>query len=335
MAYQPKRAAAQLTDPATPIPQAEEEIQETTRRMRLLVVARPKTGKTSSLVSLVNEGGFRLILCDFDGNADPLYNLIDEDKRHLLHVIPFEDNFGPPSMAEGGSIGIKLKGDPKAFSKFLHFLDGKPTRDSQKRMTDFGPAASWGPDTVLVVDSLTALGRACFRRYITAIGRNEQTKRIKDWGVAAGEAESALEMLTSSYYRCHVIVMAHVKMIGPKPLEEDDSKRQDKVDYNNELKKEEAELVPVRLYPIAIGRSLCEHLAEHFPGVVRAEVTNDGKRIFNLRPCPEMDTGLPASPKWLAANKTLPIEDGLMSMMTAVTGLTSAPVLKGSDDETA
>lgn len=296
------------------------------RRLRILVVARPKTGKTSSLAALVN-AGFRVILCDFDGNADPLFNLINPDKQQLLHVIPFEDKIGTSAISSSDHIGISWKGEPKAFFKFLRFLDGKAARKSDGTMSDFGPAESWGPGTVLAVDSLTAAGRAAFRRYLQAIGRTEQSKRIKDWGVAANELESALEQLTASYYHCHVVVMAHVKMIGPKPLEEDDKsgQRQANIDYNNEVKQEQKNLVPTRLYPISIGATLCEHLAEHFPAVVRAEVTEDGKRIFDLTPTALMDTGVPASPAWLKKNKTLPIETGLLDILTAVTGLTEPP----------
>lgn len=286
------------------------------RRFKSILIGAPKTGKTGSIASLVN-AGYRVILAAFDPGQDILLNSISPALRDNLIILPFEDRRGEGS----GKLTVGMVGEPVAFPKFVRFLnDGRArrSRDQGGDVVDLGPSESWGEDTFLVVDNLSSLSKSAFARLLHAQGLNKQTRRRRDWMLAQDEVDDILIQLASSFYRYHLVVLAHWTVQGPREWEDEDKKDPAKTDYNNELRDREKDLIPTKQVPMSIGRALSRNLTQHFPSVIWAELDDSDRRIFNLAPAKVRDSGVPVRPGVLPA--TLPIDTGLLDIFNAVTG---------------
>src|ERR1700733_9823756 len=141
-------AATLLRNPALPI----------------LVVGYPGTAKTGSLASLLN-AGYKLRMIDFDGNADPLLQYADTAMLKNLDIAYFEDR-----MRSGQSF-IEPVGIPTAFANALRQLDDWKTQDAEGKEVSLGSSSDWGPDTIVVLDSLTKMGDAAFRRAMKLLNK--------------------------------------------------------------------------------------------------------------------------------------------------------------------
>lgn len=288
------------------------------RRFKAIIVAEPKTGKTGSIASLVN-AGYRVIVAAFDPGYDILLNLIEPEVQKNLIILPFSDRKGfqgPQSRITVGNIG-----EPLAFAKFANFLnDGKARQAACQggEIVDLGPSDKWGRDTFLVIDNLTSMSECAMSRLLAQLGRDRLRRTRKDWGSSAAEVDDVLIQMTSEFFSYHLIVLAHWQVQGPREWEDEDKNNIEKSDYNNELRKAEAELIPTKMVPMSIGRKLSKNLISHFPSALWAEVNDRGERIFNLAPTSVRDSGVPVRPGTLP--KTLPIETGLLTIFNAVTG---------------
>ena len=289
-----------------------------TRRFKALVVAAPKTGKTGSVASLAN-AGYRVIVAAFDPGYEVLLNFVTPDNHKNLIVLPFEDRKG--FQGKDSKIAIGNVGRPVAFAKFAQFLnDGRarlaPCQGGE--VIEIGPSDSWGLDTVLVVDNLTSLSDCAMDHLLALQGRDRQTRRRRDWGLAADEVDNLLIQMASSYFNYHFVVLAHYKIQGPREYEDEDRNDPAKTDYNNQIRELEKDLIPTKMVPVAVGRKLSSNLIRHFPTVVFACVDDSGNRIFDLEPTAVRDTGVPVPPGTLP--KKLPIDAGLLRIFEAVTG---------------
>lgn len=84
----------------------------------------------------------------------------------------------------------------RQLSKFIDQRDGK----------DYGAVDSWGPNRLLVVDSLSGLNPKAF----SLVTGDKPLKDQRDWGMAMELIEKLVRQLTSGC-RCHVIMLAHVE----------------------------------------------------------------------------------------------------------------------------
>ncbi len=277
------------------------------RTARIMMVGYPKSGKTGSLACLVN-AGFKLRILDFDGNLDVLFQFCDEDKLENIDYVPLEDK-----MRMGAKV-IEPSGLPSAFPSAMKMLDRWKYDDPETgEEVDLGQSKSWGPDTIVVLDSLTSMGDAAMRYALAMANRNSLNTRDSDWGVAMGLQSNFIERLTSKTNRHHVIVLAHLKMVGPRDVRKGDD------DLTETIKKREGDLVETRLYPSALGRQLPPVIGGHFPTLLQARVTHKHgkmKRTLTAVPRPELDLGVPVPD--LPDNLT--IEDGMLEIMERLTG---------------
>jgi hypothetical protein len=288
------------------------------RRLKALVVAAPKTGKTGSVAALAN-AGYRVIVAAFDPGYEVLLNFVTPENHANLIILPFEDRKG--FKGKDAKIAIGNVSTPVAFAKFAQFLNDGRARQAPCQggeIISLEPSDTWGLDTVLVVDNLTSLSDCAMDHLLALQGRDRQSRRRRDWGLAADEVDNLLIQMASSFFTYHLVVLAHHKVQGPQEFMDDDAKNPDRTDYTNEIREAEKDLIPTKQVPVSIGRKLSANLIRHFPSVVWAEVTDDGKRVFNLSPSAVRDSGVPVPPGVLP--KTLSIETGLLSIFEAVTG---------------
>jgi len=281
-----------------------------TQPARVMLVGYPGGGKTGALACLAN-AGYKLRILDYDGNLAPLLLYTDQAGLANIDAISLEDNM------RMGARFVEAEGIPSAFINGFKALDRWKYVDPEtKQEVDLGASADWGLDTIVVLDSLTAMGRCAFARARKLMNKTPLDTTDATWGLAMKEQEAFIERLTSSDTKHHVVVTAHLKMIGPRDVRKGDSS------LTQELKERTAELVKTRLFPSALGWALPQTIGEHFPTLleVRAKyLAGKSSRVIQAIPRPELDLKLPAR---LTEELTgeLPIADGLLKVFDAVTG---------------
>lgn len=275
------------------------------RPLRIMMVGYPGTAKTGSLVSLL-DAGFKIRMIDFDGNVDPILQYAKPSSLSRLDVVYLEDR-----LRTGGQFTEPV-GIPTAFVDGMKLIDQWKYKEPDGKEIDLGLTKDWGPDTILVLDSLTKLGDAAFRRATKLLNKTPANITDRVWGLAMQEQAAFVEKLTSASHRFHVIVLAHLKMISPQDVRQGDS------DIAMKIKDQIADILPTRLYPNALGRQLPQAIGAEFPILIEAErVTKGGKtiRTLNLAPKTLLDIKFPGVS---SLEDRLPIEDGLLSVFKAL-----------------
>lgn len=167
---------------------------------KILIVGDSGTGKTGGLASLAN-AGYKLRILDFDNGLTPL-------KKYAKP--PFDVKFETLSDEYTQINGVlRPKGVPKAFSRAMSLLDAWPGD---------GPVSSWDESYVLVIDSMTYMGRAALlyvaaiqnRTLVALTERASKGMREGDWGDAIAMTEDVFALIKSPTIRCNVIVTSHL-----------------------------------------------------------------------------------------------------------------------------
>lgn len=279
-----------------------------TSAAKILMVGYPGAGKTGSLVSLANAGlKLRILAYDKVGNMQPLFQYIDPDKLANVDIVLLEDKL------RSGAKFMETVGIPTAFADGLKMMDQWKYETADGTTVDLGCSKDWGPDTVVVVDSLTSMGEAAKRRAMVMLNKTPLNSTQQMWGLAMQDQWAFCEKLLSSQNRFHVIVMAHLKMISPKDFAAGDS------DLTKELKEKIADIVPTRLYPSALGQQNPQWFGGLFGTVLLVEPEYKGtsvRRVIRSLPRPELDLKLPTA----KVGDKLDIKDGLLAVVTALTG---------------
>jgi hypothetical protein len=165
--------------------------------VKLLYVGNSGTGKTGSLVSLVPDYDLRII--DMDNGLDALVNLVQAQYPTRLSSISFET---VRDKYKASPRGPKVVAPPRAFVRANTLMD---------KWGDDSKPEEWGEKRVLVIDSLTAMGRAA---YEWAVGMNPSSKDPRQWYRGAQEAISnVISTLTSDIFKTNVIVISHIDYV--------------------------------------------------------------------------------------------------------------------------
>ncbi len=258
---------------------------------KLLLCGDSGAGKSGALVSLVKDG-YKLFILDFDNGLDFFKNLVAKDcpeKIGNVHYKTLVDEYG------FGPQGAFVK-KADAFTKGMNLI-GKWKEDDG---TDLGGVNSWGPDTIIVVDSLSLLSRAAMHQTLALNNRLASGPEQRDWNVAQTGVENALASLFSESVKCNVIVTAHVVQI------------------------EDANGVP-QGFPGTLGKSLSPRIPRYFNTMLLAKTSGVGankKRIIRTAPDGTLmvkhsvASGLPAE---------LPIETALSTFFKAARGSDTIP----------
>lgn len=266
---------------------------------RIMLVGYPGSGKTGCLASLV-DAGFKLRILDFDGNCEPLILFSDKSKLPNVDIVSLEDKL------RQGPKWIEPDGLPTAFSDGLKLMNHWKYKEGEEEI-DLGKSKDWGPDTILVLDSLTAMGKASMRRTIVMNNRTIGNVRRQEWGTAMSQQDDFIARITSKRNNFHVIVLAHLKIISPKDIEKNDE------GLTKDLKEKIADIIPTRLFPSALGQNLPPEIGGHFPTLLLAEPNYKGssvKRMIKTVPRPELDLKAPAP----NLPKELPLETAMVTI---------------------
>lgn len=257
--------------------------------VKLLLIGDAKSGKTGSLVSLV-KAGYKLRILDFDNLLDILKFKIIEicpDKIDNVDFITLRDEY--KATAEGNSI----KGMPKAWIEGVKLSDNWKYKDTDGEQVDLGSPATWGNDTIYIIDSLSRLCDAAYDYHeaIAPRGKSGEYDGRAVYGSAQDAVEKFIAKLTSKYMATNVILIAHGQYMD---LPDGTTK----------------------IFPQGVGQKLSPKIPQYFPNVVRYKNQN-GKRTIQVNSDAMIDL---ANTNPTVLSKSLSIETGLAEFFEALRG---------------
>lgn len=262
----------------------------TSRPVKGLYLGDAGAGKTGSLTSLV-KAGYNLRIYDFDNLLAPLVHYVQReapDKIGNVAVQTFTDKMkavNSPVVMNGASAKVMpfVDGTPKAFVDALKQMTHWKTADE-----DLGDPGTWGPETVVVIDTLTTLSTAAFR-YAQAM--NPAAKEPQTYYFTAQQLiENMLALLCSEQFNTNVLVLAHI-------------------DYDKD-----ATFQITKGFPRSIGSALNTKIGAYFNCVLLAERAGS-KRQIRTNNAGLVDLKNPVAFK---VADTLPLETGMADFFAAV-----------------
>ncbi len=258
--------------------------------VKLLLLGDSKAGKTTSLVSLV-KAGFKLRILDFD-------NLLDVFAMKVRQLCPDKiDNVEYRSVRDkykGSLAGTVIDGKPKAWITSLNMLNHWTYADDETgEITDLGVPATWGDDTILVVDSLSRWCDAAydFHEVMTPKGKKGEADGRAVYGNAQDDVEKQIASLTSPSFKTNVIVIAH----GTYMTLEDGK---------------------TKIFPQGVGQKLSPKIPQYFPNYIYYTKTGE-KRTIQLNSDAMIDL---ANTKPDVMPKTLDTDTGLAEFFAILRG---------------
>lgn len=239
---------------------------------KMLLEGDSGAGKTGALTSLV-AAGYHLRILDMDNGLETLKLFVQKecpDKAESVEFRTLRDTY------KASALGPIIAGQPKAFVDALKMLDRWKYDD-----VDLGTPAEWGPEAILVIDSLTFLSDAAFA-WAEGLNPNAKDKR-QTYGLAQEAIEKVLALLTSPNFKTNVIVISHVKYI-----DNPDGSRKG--------------------YPTAVGSALSPVIPRYFNSVALCQTSATGKRTLQTQATAMIDL---KNPKPFSMEKEYSISDGL------------------------
>lgn len=247
---------------------------------KLIYLGDSGTGKTGSLASLVC-AGYQLRILDLDNGLDSLATYVRATcpaKAEAVSFITVRDGITP------GTSGPKIS--PRAFVEGTKLM---------AQWEDGSIPAEWGANTIFVLDSLSAYGRAA---YAWARGLNPSAKDPRQWYHAAQQGvEDVIALLTSEAFRANVIIITHINY---KEVMEGETKG----------------------YANVIGTAMGPVIPRYFNTMIAAEKTVSGKnvaRTIKVRPTYTLDLKAPIEPNDLP-DTPFPIDSGMAQIFRLLRG---------------
>jgi hypothetical protein len=242
---------------------------------KILLEGDSKSGKTGSLSSLVL-AGYKLRILDYDNGLDVLKQFVEREGPNLLANVEFRTLRDRRKATPAGSV---IDGAPRAFVDGLKMLDRWKYGE-----VDLGTPSGWGPDTILVVDSLTFMSDAAydFREPLVPRGRDGKYDARAVYKDSQDAVENVLALLTGESFQTNVIVISHIKYI-----ENPDGTKKG--------------------YPNSVGSALSPLIPRYFNNIFRYK-NSGGKRVIETVSSAMFDL---ANAKPFTMPKEVPIETGL------------------------
>lgn len=278
----------------------------------MMIAGWPGGGKTGAIAALLN-AGYKVRYVDFEGNYKPLLTFTDRDKLANLDIFTTADDLRGDHKDMGKA--IEPAGIPTAFNGALRMLQDEwkyTAKDGTE--VNLGRSKEWGSDTIVVVDSLTSMGEAAFRRARKMMNKTAANTTAAVWGAAVDDQIALIQALKHPKRRHHLIFLAHLQMIGPDvPMFTKDDENTGMKDIKAQIAEEKADLMSTRLYPRAVTRNASQVIAKEFPVLIQAErriSKGQPVRVLRTTSGEELDLKFPAK----TYKPEYPIETGLADM---------------------
>lgn len=265
---------------------------------KLLIEGDSGSGKTGALTSLV-AAGYKLRIIDMDNGLEPLKQFILKecpDKIDNVEFVTLRDK--RKAGADGPTI---VKAD--SFIRAIKLLDKWTYKDDEDKIVDLGNPADWGPECILVIDSLTFLSDAAFdfREPLAPKSRDGKYDMRAVYKDAQDAVENVLALLTGESFRTNVIVISHIRY----------------VDNPDGTKKG---------YPSSVGSALSPLIPRYFNSVALCQTSAGGKRTIQTQATAMIDL---KNPRPFAMLPSYPIETGLAAFFEVLREKPKNVQLKG------
>lgn len=215
-----------------------------TSYVKALCIGDSGSAKTGGLISLV-EAGYKLAIIDTDNGLDVLVHYIQDRCPDKLENVYFKTCTDPLKAGSDGK--VVPNGKVRAFSEAMNLLTRWKTD-----IEDLGITGQLGEDWVVVIDSMTLLGDAAFRR---AQSLNPNTRDPRQWyKQAQDDLLHMLQLLYSESFQANVIVNSHITYID-----------QDET--------------TIKGYPLAVGKALSPQLGRYFNSALLFTHRGAGKNM--------------------------------------------------------
>lgn len=237
--------------------------------IKLLLIGDSSSGKTGALASLA-VAGFHLRIIDTDKGISILVNYLSDPQSPYVKANPSAiENVeavqvsDPLRSANGVLVPKKVKGWQRITKLLMDWEDGE---------TKLGPVSSWGPNDILVIDSLSGLSSLALNFHLMlngVLGTNRtQNESRRDMGATQNYLRSLLELLADEGVKCNVIVISHITTV---------------TEAGGAPKVEEGKFEgPTPMgYPSAIGRALSPHVPRYFNNMLVVRAVQIGTRTVH------------------------------------------------------
>ena len=260
---------------------------------KLLIMGDSKSGKTGSLASLV-QAGYKLRILDLDNGLDVLKQFVLRDCPDKLGTIEYRTLRDKRKATREGFVVL---GQPKAYMDAASMLVRWKYDD-----VDLGDPSEWGPDCVLVVDSLTLLSDAAFDHFepLTPRGKGGGYDPRITYRNAQGSIVQFLSTITGAGFETNVIVLSHIKY-----------------DENPDGSK--------KGYPNSVGAALSPKIPMYFNNVVKFTTKSGGRRVIETVSSEMFDL---ANAKPFEMERSLNIETGLAEIFKTLRPIKQTQTLK-------
>ena len=236
------------------------------RPVKALLAGRPGTGKTAAVASLV-KAGFEVFVIDLDNNLRSLSAMLEPAERKRVRAVTLTD-----ARKAGASPGVMgFDGSPSSFPKALRLLTRWKEGDQ-----DFGEPSEWGPNRVIVIDSISRLGDYAMNHVIINNKGNLIQPAQQHWLFAQRQMEDLVSMLNSDEFNCNVLALCHIKSI--------------------EEKGDDGKVTAARELPMGVGTAGSEKLGSFWDTIIQAERSGVGGSIkyeLWVKPPGLLETKLP------------------------------------------
>lgn len=215
---------------------------------KILFAGESGAGKTGALASLASVG-YNLRVLDLDNGLDVLVDLLtnpssqyDKAGASRVSYITLTEEM---RMINGAVAPRTASVWPKVTSVLNDWKDGEES---------LGPVAKWGPDDVLVIDSLTMLGISAMNYVLQLNARLGKHPHQSDWGQAQNLLEALLQLLYSTAVPCNVIINCHL------------TRKEEHEDKEVSV----STIVDNKRYPLSLGRALSPKIGRYFNTILLA-----------------------------------------------------------------
>lgn len=274
--------------------------------LRMMLMGDSGSAKTSALWSLV-EAGYTVRLCDFEAGADPLRIRAAKAPpatRARLQIKSFKDKL----ISIGENYSLR---EPLAYTSFIKAI----TNWKDDAGVDHKALDTWDANTILVIDTVTSLCRACMYRLQKANNKVGQRIETRDYGTIQLDIQTTLDRIVSDQIEAHVLVLCHLDYreyhegtFAPVGMLERDISGSDP-------KKVSTSELEIRAVPTTFGARLSPQLGRYFNFALGAREKAVGPRksyVIVTRDDPILPVKCP-----LDLPKELPNETGLATVFKA------------------
>lgn len=222
--------------------------------IKALIAASSGYGKTGMLWSLV-QAGFKLRIYDADRGTKIIRSACRASNCEAQYDKLVEIETFTNKLRASGGYPVP-KGKPTAWSDALAAMDKWPGPSG-------GSVYDWGPDTVVVIDSLTMFGRHALLLAQHMENKTGKQPEIQHYGTAMTQIEGMMALLYGEDVNCHVLVLTHVSVERTK----------------------EGEFIGA--FPSSLGKGLNDVIPRYFNDILSVKMSGMGpsaKRYLSTRP---------------------------------------------------